>query len=320
MGRVPAFRSIILADVRPLKAAGWTALAVAGVTALRWGVDGGAAGLPFATYFPAIVLVALFLGWRYGAAAALASGVIANRLFKAQPVLFYASWRNTLFVAFYVLICAILIYIAEMLRRLIREQERASRREALLNAELVHRVKNMLATINSIASMSARHADPEEFVDAFSGRIAALGRATDLLGSGHEVACELTQLIETVIAPFRDEANFAVVGPKCDILRDSCIPLALALHELCTNAAKYGALSTPEGRVALAWDVRETPERQVLIAWRESNGPPVGPVSRHGMGMALLRPQPGLAEVRLEFPPEGATCEIVLVRPPEPKT
>lgn len=312
MGRVPAFRNIILADTPPWKAVAWTAIAVVGVTALRWIIDGGAAGLPFATYFPAIVLVAVFLGWEYGAAAALASGVIANRLFKAQPLWFYTSWRNALFLAFYVLICALLIYIAEMLRRLVREQEQASRREAMLNVELVHRVKNMLATINSIASMTARHTEPAEFVDAFSGRVVALGKATDLLGVGHEMAGELTQLIESVIAPFRDENNFAIAGPKCDIARQSCVPLALALHELCTNAAKYGALSVPEGRVSLEWSLSETPAQQVRIAWRESGGPRVEEVSRRGMGMALLRAQPGLSDVRVEFPPEGAICDIEL--------
>jgi two-component sensor histidine kinase len=306
---------MILADTPPLTAAAWAAASVAGVTGLRWIADRGEGGLPFSLYFPVIVLIALFLGWKYGAVTALLSGIIANRLFKAEPILFYASWRNAVFVTLYVLICAMLIYIAEMLRRVIRQQAQAARREELLNAELVHRVKNMLATVNSIASMSARHAHPDEFVDAFSGRIAALGRATDLLGSGHEMACELKRLIESVIAPFRDEENFEVAGPECSIARDSCVPLALMLHELCTNAAKYGALSVPDGQVSLKWDIREAAHRQAVIDWRESGGPPVGEIERQGMGMALLRPQAGMAEVRLDFPHDGATCEIVLELP-----
>jgi two-component sensor histidine kinase len=306
---------MILADTPPLMAAAWTLVSVGGVTGLRWIADRGEGGLPFSLYFPVIVLVALFLGWKYGAVTAVLSGIIANRLFKAEPILFYASWRNAVFVTLYLLICAMLIYIAEMLRRLVRQQAQAARREELLNAELVHRVKNMLATVNSIAAMSARHAHPEEFVDAFSGRIAALGRATDLLGSGHEISCELKLLVESVIAPFRDEENFAVSGPECSISRDSCVPLALMLHELCTNAAKYGALSIPGGRVSLKWDMREAPHRQAVIDWRESGGPPVGEIERQGMGMALLRPQAGMAEVRLDFPREGATCEIVLGLP-----
>lgn len=310
--RVPVFRKIILADRSPLASVGWTALTIAVLTGLRWLIDRGHAGLPFSTYFPAIVLIALFLGWKYGAATALASGMIANRLFKADPILFYANWRNASFVALYMLVCAILIYIAEMLRRLVRQQELAARREALLNAELVHRVKNMLAMVNSIAAMTARHSDTENFADSFGGRIEALGRATDLLGAGYEMSCELKQLIESVIAPFRDETNFTVRGPECNIARDSCIPLALALHELCTNAAKYGALSTAAGNVLLEWETQDAPRSQVAIRWRESNGPPVAKVERKGMGMALLRPQAGLANVQLELPREGATCEIVL--------
>jgi two-component sensor histidine kinase len=268
--------------------------------------------LPFATYFPAIVLTALFLGWKYGSVTALMSGMIANRLFRAEPLLLYANWRNASFVALYALICAILIYIAEMLRRLVRQQAQAARREAMLNAELVHRVKNMLAMVNSIATMTARHSDSEDFVESFNGRIEALGRATDLLGAGYEMSCELRQLIESVIAPFRDDDNFAVQGPDCNISRDSCVPLALALHELCTNAAKYGALSTAEGKVSLEWAIHDVPRSQVEIRWRENDGPPVLKPERKGMGMALLRPQAGLAGVRLDLPREGATCEIVL--------
>lgn len=315
MDRVPAYRKMILADTPPLAAAAWTAATIVGVTGLRWIADRGAGGLPFALYFPVIVLVALFLGWKYGAVTAVVSGTIANRLFKAEPILFYASWRDAVFVTLYLLICAILIYIAEMLRRLIRQQAHAARREELLNAELVHRVKNMLATVNSIAAMSARHTDPAAFVDAFSGRIAALGRATDLLGSGYEMACELRPLAESVVAPFRDEGNFEIAGADCNIARDSCIPLALVLHELCTNAAKYGALSRPGGRVSLTWELHDAPHRQALIDWRESDGPPVGAIERKGMGMALLRPQPGLADVRLAFPGDGASCRIVLDLP-----
>lgn len=315
MNRVPAFRKIILADTSPLKGAAWTIVAIAVPTAMRWALDGGTGGLLFATYFPAIVLAALFLGWKCGAVTALSAGILANRVFRPAPLLFYTGVRNALFLVLYVLICGILIYIAEVLRRLVRQQEQASQRELMLNAELVHRVKNMLATVNSIASMSARHSQPDEFVDAFSGRIAALGRATDLLGSGYNMVCELDQLVDSVIAPFRDETNFEVIGPSCDISRDSCVPLALALHELCTNAAKYGALSVPDGRVSLRWEIHEGAGRKARMHWRESDGPEVEKVERRGMGMALLKPQSGLADVQLSFPPEGAACEIVLNLP-----
>jgi two-component sensor histidine kinase len=315
--RASAFRRIILADTPPLTGVIWTAVAIVVPTVLRWLIDRGETGIPFVTYFPAIVLAALFLGWKYGAATALLSGFIANRVFREAPVLFYAGARQALFVLLYALTCVILIAIAEMLRRLVREQARAARREAQLNAELVHRVKNMLATVNSIASLSARHSRPDEFVDAFSGRVAALGKATDLLGSGYDMACELKQLAEAVIAPFRDEDNFTLAGPPCNISREACVPLALALHELCTNALKYGALSAPGGRVSLEWAIEEAPGYQVLISWREIGGPPVGAIEHEGMGMALLRPQAGLADVHVDFPPDGATCEIVLDLPHE---
>ena len=106
--RVPVFRKIILADRSFVASIGWTLLTIAALTGLRWLIDGGQAGLPFATYFPAIVLTALFLGWKYGSATALVSGMIANRLFRAEPLLFYANWRNASFVALYALIYVLL--------------------------------------------------------------------------------------------------------------------------------------------------------------------------------------------------------------------
>lgn len=316
MDRIPALRKIILTDTPPWRGAAWTAVAIAVPTALRWVIDRGEAGIPFVTYFPAIVLAALFLGWKYGATTALISGIIVNRLFRAVPVLFFANAREVVFVLLYALTCAILILITEMVRRLIRQQEQASQRELLLNTELVHRMKNILATVNSIAAMSARHSDPEDFAEAFNGRIAALGRATDQLSAMQIMSCELGQLIESVIAPFRDDANFDVSGPECDISRDSCIPLALVLHELCTNAVKHGALSVPDGRISLEWEIHEKPERQALVSWREKNGPPVEPIERRGMGMGLLQPQAGLADVRVDFPRDGAICEIALALMP----
>jgi hypothetical protein len=89
--RIPAIRQAILADRPPLTAFAWSAFAVAGPTALRWVIDRGEAGVPFVSYFPAVTLVALFLGWRWAAAVALVSGFIANRLFRDAPLLFYVS-------------------------------------------------------------------------------------------------------------------------------------------------------------------------------------------------------------------------------------
>jgi two-component sensor histidine kinase len=287
----------------------WALLAVAVPTGLRWFIDGGQAGVPFVTYFPAVVLASLLLGWRWGAVVALASAIIANRLFSAEPLLDVGT-LDAVLIGLFGLSCAALIWIAEMARRLVRELEAAKAREELLNHELMHRVKNMLATVNAMAVLTARHCEPGQFAQAFTGRMRALDKATELLGTGRELHCEVRKLVEGALAPFRSDGNFAVEGPPCELPRDACVPLSLALHELCTNAAKHGALSVPEGRVALAWECDEA--GLLTLEWREEGGPPVPEVRRTGMGTQLLRRQRGLTSVEADFRPDGLRCTIAI--------
>ncbi|HEY6817570.1 MAG TPA: sensor histidine kinase [Croceibacterium sp.] len=310
MERTSAVRRIILADMPWLTALGWSALAVGAPTALRWALDRGEAGIPFVSYFPAVTLVALFLGWRWAVGVALASGMIANRVFRDEPILFYLSARDAALVAMFVLACAALIWIGEVARRTVRELEAAKAREGLLNDELMHRMKNMLATVNAMAVLTARHSDPERFVQALTGRMQALERATGLLGVGQAAHCDVHALVTAAVAPFRAEDNFTLAGPPCELPREACVPLSLALHELCTNAAKYGALSVPEGQVELVWTIGEGEDRLLRLAWRESGGPQVEKPQRAGMGTQLLRRQAGLKAVAIDYPPAGVSCLI----------
>ena len=312
--RIPAIRRAILADVPPLQALGWSALAVALATLLRWAIDRGAAGVPFLTFYPAVTLVALFLGWRWGALVALASGAAANRLLSAEPILFYTGGREAVLGALFVLSCAALVAIGAVARRTVRELEAAKARESLLNQELLHRVKNLLATVNAMAVLTARHSDPESFVAALAGRMQALERATSLLDVDERAPCEMHKLVDAAIEPFRAGSNFLVEGPPCQLPRESCVPLSLALHELATNAAKYGALSAPEGRVNLAWTLDESGDGLLRLVWCETGGPPVEPPRRSGMGSQLLRPQAGLSAVATDYHRDGVRCEIAIAR------
>jgi len=101
-----------------------------------------------------------------------------------------------------------------------------------------------------------------------------------------------------------------ISGPACELPRDACVPLSLALHELCTNAAKYGALSVPEGWVALDW--RLDGDGLLTLSWREENGPPVTGPARAGMGTQLLKRQRGLDHVELHYRPAGVECAIAI--------
>lgn len=314
MDRIPAIRRVILAEMSPAHGALWAVTAVAVPTALRWAIDQGHAGIPFVTYFPAVVLAALFLGWRWGAAVALASGFIANRLFTREPVLDITT-SDAVLMGLFALSCGVLIWIGEMVRRLIRELEEAKAREELLNQELMHRVKNMLATVNAMAVLTSRHCEPGQFANAFSGRMRALDRATALLGPGRNRHCEVASLAEGAIEPFRTDHNFVVRGAPCELPQEACVPLSLALHELCTNAAKHGALTSPDGVVELSWECDD--DGLLTLDWRERDGPPVPEQRRAGMGTQLLRRQRGLKSVDVEFLPDGLRCRICIegVRP-----
>jgi two-component sensor histidine kinase len=242
---------------------------------------------------------------------AVASGVIANRLFSPERLL-EVSTLDAVLIWLFALSCAALVWIAEMARRLVRELEAAKAREELLNHELMHRVKNMLATVNAMAVLTARHSEPEDFVEALTGRMQALERATGLLGVDEGAPCDVHRLVGSALAPFRAGDTFTVEGPACELPREACVPLSLALHELATNASKYGALSAPEGRVELLWTIGEGEDRLLRLAWRESGGPPVAPPQRTGMGTQLLRRQHGLDQVELHYRPGGVECAIAI--------
>jgi two-component sensor histidine kinase len=300
----------MVADTPLLQGFAWTTVMIAMLTLGRWLIDRGEIGMQFAPYYPFILIAGLLFGWRCGALATVLSGIAANRLLRDQPILAYVSWEDAVMVAFFFGTCAMLVYIGEVQRRVVRELEDAKSREEMLSGELLHRARNTLAIVGALASLTRRRSTSEDFFPAFAGRIEALDRATDLLaGQGGDLR-NVGRLIEQAIAPFRAEGNFRLSGLDCEIPQTSCIPLMLVLHELCTNAAKHGALTTPEGVVTIAWTCAADPAHVLKLQWTERGGPPVAPDARPGMGSTLMRAQKGLRTVELRLPPEGAECDI----------
>ena len=311
MDRLPFIRKAIIAEHSAAVSALWTAAAIIVPTGIRWLTDRGQSGLPFATYFPAVLLVTVFFGWRWGTATALLSAIISNRLLRAHPLLFYMSRQDTLIILMIAIACVIIIDAGAMLRRIVREQEEARIREDMLKRESLHRVKNMLVVVQSLASLSARHSPPDQFVDQFAGRLQALDRANTLLGMPDERSGDVRQLVKAAIEPFRKDDNFTLEGPACEISKAAFVPLSLALHELCTNASKHGALTRSEGRVTIEWAIPPG-DGKILMRWTERGGPPVFQASRRGMGMLLLRPQSGLPAVEVRFDVAGLECELAI--------
>ncbi len=193
------------------------------------------------------------------------------------------------------------------------ERKHAEELQRLLGNELNHRVKNSLATVQSIANQTLRGADNIETARAaLDARVVALAAAHDLLTERSWAGADLAQLVARAIAPFVT-AQILVDGPSLDVSPSHALTLSLALHELATNAAKYGALSRSEGRVALRWSVQDD---RLDLDWHESGGPHVVPPSRRGFGSRLI--ETALAreldgQTRLEFAPDGVRCRIAVV-------
>jgi two-component sensor histidine kinase len=289
---------------------GWTVLAVAAPTLLRFVLDAGRHGTPFVTYYPAVVLSALFLGWRFALLTTILCAAMARLLFMQGVAPLGSTVEGVSIFGLFVLSCTVLISIGEWLRRVLTELDAASAREALLNQELRHRLKNLLAVVNSLSALSHRHSDPEQAQNAFAERLAALDRATSLLGAESALACALPELAEEALRPFLADYDIRLTGVPQQVDRDGCVPAVLALHELATNAIKYGALSAPGGWVELGWS--GPADGQVTMHWREQGGPPVAKPQRRGMGSRILSMRSPAATFAIAYPADGVRCQLAL--------
>ena len=200
----------------------------------------------------------------------------------------------------------------------IGERRSRERHIEFLMREVSHRSKNLLAVVQAIAGQTARYSsDIEEFQGRFSERIAAMARSQDLLVGRNWTGASVADLVRTQLAPFADARSSRVeaTGPRLELKPNAVHSLTLALHELATNAAKYGALSVPDGRVAIGWEVGgpDTAEARFRMSWRESNGPPVAPPARKGFGHVVISEMVGSSlhgRVTLEYAPEGLLWAI----------
>jgi PAS domain S-box-containing protein len=203
---------------------------------------------------------------------------------------------------------------ASKIARDITELRRTQERQKLLVNEIQHRIKNTLATVQAIAVQTLRSAPKE--TDAFVARLHALAGAHDLLRDDNWHRAALRDLIGKALNAFQDRhrQRFVIEGPDgifLDAQKSSL--LVMAMHELATNAAKYGALSNETGRVRLAWETSGgDPAKRVRLCWQESGGPPVSPPTQKGFGSLLIERalQGQLGQARLDFDPAGLVCSM----------
>ena len=199
----------------------------------------------------------------------------------------------------------------------VTERKIAEQRQALLAREVDHRAKNALAVVQATLRLT-RAADMSDYIRIVEGRVAALARVQTLLAVNRWAGTDLHALLQGELAPFLDDGSTRTVlmGPEVSLPAGASQPLAMAVHELATNAVKHGPLSVAEGRISVSWEVEQVSGRRPLLRlrWVETGGPPVTDVpSRQGFGGRVLdgtvRIQLG-GKVSLTWKPVGLICDI----------
>jgi two-component sensor histidine kinase len=198
------------------------------------------------------------------------------------------------------------------------ERKRMEDEKELLAHELSHRVRNILAVVQALATQTdGEKRSVEEFRQAFIGRLQALSRAHGLLLNTRWQSAELATLIEQIVGPYRSDHSEAirVEGEPVTLTPPQGLGLSLVLHELSTNAAKYGALANHEGSVHLSWRIEDSDHgRRVHLLWQELGGPTVESPGRKGFGTRLIEQACTHeldGEVELDYRPQGLRCQMV---------
>jgi two-component sensor histidine kinase len=190
-------------------------------------------------------------------------------------------------------------------------------REALnlVNEELKHRVKNMLAVLGAIATQTFREPSSKAALEKYLGRLEAFGRGNDILGAENWTAAPLQDVIDTALAPYSSgEGRFTISGPSIEVTSRQAVALSLAIHELATNALKYGALTMAGGHVLIAWALEDADGApNFVFAWQELEGPVVSEPSGVGFGSRLIA---GVLKnefrgtVEVSYRPTGLVCRL----------
>lgn len=277
---------------------------------------------PFMTFYPTVLVAALTCGVLAGIEAAALSAVVAWWLFVPPTHQFFPLTPDR--AAGLVLFClssGAIIWLAgwhrSIVLRLRAEQRKSAEQQEQMQTvmrEVTHRAKNLLAIVTSIAAQTARQCNNfDEFSCAYAGRLQALAKSHDALVEQNWTGVPIQELVRTQLAPFRDADGVSVrtSGPDIIVNAKAAEQLGLCLHELATNATKYGALSVPTGTVTIEW-VQAAGEFRVI--WRERGGPRVEKPVRTGFGSLVLQriaAQTLNGKAEKDFAPEGITWTLV---------
>ena len=296
-----------------------TLLVVIGSLA-RWALDFvGQPLLPYTTYYPVILFATYIGGVGVGFYAAILAGLIGWWAFLAPHLAFFVlKPKSGLELAAYFAACGFIIWGAESYRRLVRKHRDVARKlleeeklRKMAVEELAHRLKNKIATIQSIVSYQLR-GNPE-LRDAIVDRLVALSGTDDLIMAAQGQGADLRDLLATELSAY-EVSRVLMAGPAVFLPAKLALTMALLVHELATNAAKYGALSIQAGVVSIHWSVSD---HALELFWSETGGPSVAQPTHHGFGLRLISGALDQFNGSTEttFEPSGVVCKIKAMLP-----
>lgn len=287
-------------------------------------------------YFPAILVVTVFAGWEFGAGSVavclaliwtLAEGRLpiwmpAGGRLPVVPIVIFgaAGWLEVLIAGFLCTLLRDAWRTERSLRKLAEQHEQEAGMREMVLGEARHRLKNLMTIIEALAKFSGtrtgENPDMDAFLQRFLGRLRALGAASDLVLKYSPGVLEANAVVRAVLEPFLSESpqRLQFGGPQLALSEHLAGALAMAVHELATNALKYGALSVPSGIVTFSWSVAPCERgEKITFTWKEEGGPPPKRPDKDGYGHRMIRSVVARqtdGRVSLDFPPEGLVCLI----------
>jgi PAS domain S-box-containing protein len=287
------------------------------IAALLYGLDWGARilldfvipnQLPFISFFPALIISAYFCGLWPTFGLLIAASLTGALWSLSKDLWGLQILAGALFLVAGGVVIAPVVYANGIQRRLEAQDERLS----LVNRELKHRLKNLFAVTSSICRQTIKSDIPrEQLGQVIVGRIQAVASAQDLLSATGDEGSDLQTLVDAVVKPLSPDASrLEIIGPQVLLPVEATMPFALILHELATNAVKYGAWASAQGRTVIQWRLQK--ERQLEFRWHEEAATVPSSSKRNGFGSVVIKGALSQAKVQHEVGPQGADCLIEL--------
>jgi two-component sensor histidine kinase len=300
-------------NLSPAEAYCLAAILIALASLSRWALGSFTQNLQaFTTVYPAVLFATLFGGAGPGLFVAVLGGFICWwKFLTPYTSLLPLTTADEIDLLSYFGASLAIVWATDHYRKLIKRLQDEEHFRKLAVDELAHRLKNKIATIQSIISFRLRK-QPERR-DEIASSLAALAATDDLITAAQGKGALIRGIFSAEIAPY-DVSRISMSGPECLLPPKLALTMALLVHELATNAAKYGALSISTGKLSIDWSLSNT---RLSVIWRESDGPNVTPPNHNGFGTRLIRQAleqfDGKAEV--DFAPTGLVCKLSVVLP-----